>query len=42
MAFIGNIVNGTKSIITPEDALNSLKVVDAIERSIAEGCEVEL
>ena len=30
------------SIITPEDALNSLKVVDAIERSIAEGCEVEL
>ena len=42
LAFIGNIVNGTKSIITPEDALNSLKVVDAIERSIAEGREVEL
>lgn len=40
MAFIGNIVNGTKSIITPLDALNSLKVVDAIERSIAEGKEV--
>ena len=42
LAFIGNIVNGTKSIITPEDALNSLRVVDAIERSIAEGREVEL
>ena len=42
MAFIGNILNGTKSIITPLDALNSLKVVDAIERSIAEGTEVEL
>ena len=42
MAFIGNIVNGTKSIITPLDALNSLKVVDAIERSIAAGTEVEL
>lgn len=42
MAFIGNIVNGTKSIITPEDSLNSLRVVDAIERSIAQGCEVEL
>lgn len=42
MAFIGNIVNGTKSIITPEDALWSLKVVDAIERSIAEGKEVDL
>lgn len=42
MAFIGNIVNGTKSIITPLDALNSLKVVDAIERSIAAGTEVEV
>ena len=42
MAFIGNIVNGTKSIITPLDALNSLKVVDAIERSIASGVEVDL
>ena len=42
MAFVGNIVNGTKSIITPEDALWSLKVVDAIERSISEGKEVEL
>ncbi|MDO4270665.1 MAG: Gfo/Idh/MocA family oxidoreductase [Eubacteriales bacterium] len=42
MAFVGNIQNGTKSIITPEDALNSLRVVDAIERSIAEGKEVDL
>ncbi|MDO4262310.1 MAG: Gfo/Idh/MocA family oxidoreductase [Eubacteriales bacterium] len=42
LAFIGNIVNGTKSIITPEDSLNSLRVVDAIERSIAAGCEVDL
>lgn len=42
MAFIGNIVDGTKSIITPEDALWSLKVVDAIERSIEAGVEVSL
>ena len=42
MAFIGNILSGTKSIITPEDALNTLRVVDAIERSIAEGKEVSL
>lgn len=42
MAFIGNVQNGTKSIITPEDALWSLKVVDAIERSIKEGAEVSL
>ncbi len=41
-AFVGNIMNGTKSIITPEDSLNSLRVVDAIERSIAAGTEVEL
>ena len=42
IAFINNIVNGTKSIITPKEAYNSLRVVDAIERSMAEGREVEL
>lgn len=42
MAFINNIVDGTKSIITPKDAYDSLRVVDAIERSIAEGKEVDL
>lgn len=42
MAFVGNILDNTKSIITPEDALRSLRVVDAIERSIAQGEEVEL
>ena len=42
LAFINNIINNTKSIITPKDALDSLRVVDAIERSIAEGKEVTL
>ncbi len=42
MAFINNILNGTKSIITPKQALDSLRVVDAIERSMAEGAEVTL
>jgi UDP-N-acetylglucosamine 3-dehydrogenase len=42
MAFVNNILNGTRSIITPEHALDSLRVVDAIERSIAEGKEVTL
>ncbi|EMG26886.1 oxidoreductase, Gfo/Idh/MocA family protein [Listeria fleischmannii 1991] len=42
MAFINNVVSGTKSIITPKEALDSLRVVDAIERSIKEGKEVEL
>lgn len=42
MAFINNILNGTKSIITPEDAYLSLVVVDGIERSISEGVEVML
>ncbi len=42
MAFINNVVNNTKSIITPKDAYDSLRVVDAIERSMAEGREVEL
>ncbi|WP_088810330.1 MULTISPECIES: Gfo/Idh/MocA family protein [Listeria] len=42
MAFVNNVVSGTKSIITPKEALDSLRVVDAIERSIKEGKEVEL
>lgn len=42
MAFINNVVNGTKSIITPKEAYDSLRVVDAIERSIAEEKEVSL
>lgn len=42
MAFIDNIVNGTKSIITPKQAYDSLRVVDAIERSISEGREVDI
>jgi UDP-N-acetylglucosamine 3-dehydrogenase len=41
-AFINNVVSGTKSIITPKEAYDSLRVVDAIERSIAEGKEVEV
>lgn len=42
MAFINNVARGTKSIITPKEAYDSLRVVDAIERSIAEEREVEL
>lgn len=42
MAFINHVANGTKSIITPKEAYDSLRVVDAIERSIAQGREVEL
>lgn len=42
MAFINNVASGTKSIITPKEAYDSLRVVDAIERSIAEEREVEL
>ncbi|MGL5721338.1 MAG: Gfo/Idh/MocA family protein [Brevinema sp.] len=42
MAFVNNIVEGTKSIITAKDAYDTLRVVDAIERSIAEGKEVSL
>lgn len=42
LAFINNITNNTKSIITAKEALDSLRVVDAIERSIAEGKEVTL
>ena len=41
-AFINNILTGAKSIITARQALDSLKVVDAIERSIAEEKEVQL
>ena len=41
-AFIGNITNGTKSIITAKDAFDSMRVVDAIERSKAEGKEVKV
>ncbi|WP_188455488.1 Gfo/Idh/MocA family protein [Virgibacillus oceani] len=42
MAFINNIATNTKSIITPHEAFESLKVVDAIERSLSEGKEVNL
>ena len=42
LAFVNNILSGTKSLITARQALDSLKVVDAIERSIAEAREVEL
>lgn len=42
LAFVNNILNDTKSIITPHQALDSLRVVDAIERSIAQGYEVDL
>jgi len=42
MAFINNVASGTKSIITPKEAFDSLRVVDAIERSIAEEREVAL
>ena len=41
-AFVNNIAEGTKSIITPKQAYDSLRVVDAIERSIKESKEVEL
>lgn len=40
MAFVNNIIHNTKSIITPKESLDSLRVVDAIERSLAEGKEV--
>lgn len=42
MSFIRNIENNTKSIITPKEAYDSLRVVDAIERSLAEGKEVDV
>lgn len=42
MQFINNIVNNTKSIITPKQSYDALRVVDAIERSIKEDKEVTL
>ncbi|AEE92232.1 Oxidoreductase domain protein [Tepidanaerobacter acetatoxydans Re1] len=41
-AFVNNIAEGTKSIIAPKEAYDSLRVVDAIERSIKEGKEINL
>lgn len=41
-AFIGNITQGTKSIITPKQAFVSSLVVDAIERSIAANAQVSI
>lgn len=41
-AFVGNVTNGTASIITLEESLDDLRVVDAIERSIASGVEVDV
>ncbi len=41
-AFITNIVCEEKSIVTVEQSLESVKIVDAIERSLAEGREVTL
>jgi UDP-N-acetylglucosamine 3-dehydrogenase len=42
LAFITNIANGTNSIITAREALDSLRVVDAIERSLQQNKEVVL
>ena len=42
IAFVNNIATGTKSIITPKQSYDALRVVDAIERSIKEGREVEI
>ncbi len=42
MAFVNNVVTGTKSIITPKQSYDALRVVDAIERSMKEGTEVGL
>src|SRR5699024_2364201 len=42
MAFVNNIKHNTKSIITPKESYDSLRVVDAIERSLEEGKEVDL
>ena len=42
MAFVNNVANNTKSVITPKQSYDALRVVDAIERSIREGKEVEL
>lgn len=42
MAFVNNVVTNTKSIVTPKQSYDALRVVDAIERSMKEGVEVEL
>lgn len=42
MAFVNNIANNQKSIITPKQSYDALRVVDAIERSIQEEKEVLL
>jgi predicted dehydrogenase len=42
MAFVNNILKGTKPIVSIKQALDSLKVVDAIERSISEEKEVKI
>lgn len=40
--FVNDAIANRKSIITPKEALDSLKVVDAIERSLKEGKEVTI
>lgn len=42
MAFVNNVATNTKSVITPKQSYDALRVVDAIERSIVEGKEVAL
>jgi predicted dehydrogenase len=39
-AFVNDILHGTQSIVTARQALDSLRVVDAIERSMRTGTEV--
>ncbi len=40
--FITSIVNGTQPLSTARDAYNAITVVDAIERSISQGAEVDV
>jgi len=40
--FVNNVLYDNEPLVSVKDAYNSLKVVDAIERSIEEGKEVEL
>lgn len=42
LAFAADAVCGRKSVVTPLQALESLRVVDAIEKSLREGKEVSL
>ena len=42
MAFVNNVATQTKSVITPKQSYDALRVVDAIERSMKEEKEVEL